>query len=122
MKETMKRSHHSDRSSRPRRVEVMFTDEEMKVVEYRWKMIRKDTKMPRSEYIRRMALTGSVCQAVSSQDRKDISRLVNIGTSLWNLRKQAHNEGLYGMETQFKDFAEEFEQIIEYYQEKLQQR
>lgn len=121
MEEPKKRSHHALNSSRPCRVEVMFTEEEMKQIDYRLSLASNGKKMSRSAYIREMTLKGGVWQAVSAEDRKDIARLTNIGTNLWNLRKTLHNEGMLGQEIKVKNIITDLEQIIAYFQDKLSQ-
>lgn len=119
MEETKKRSHHAAKSSRPCRVEVMFTEEEMKLIDYRLSVVSNGKKMSRSAYIREMSLKGGVWQAVSAEDRKTIARLSNLGTNLWNLRKTLHNEGMLGHEIKVKNIITDLEKEIAFFQDKL---
>jgi hypothetical protein len=42
-----------------------------------------------------------------------------LGGNLWELRKQAHNEGMFNLEIKFKNLANQLEETIEELQSKI---
>ena len=108
-----KRNHHSKNSSRPHRVEIMYSDPEMELLDQRYKEVCNGTYVSRSEFIRRLSLEGEIKVAISAEDRKAIAKLNTLGVNLWELRKQAHNENMFNLEIKFKNLAKELEDTIQ---------
>jgi hypothetical protein len=114
-----KRNHHSKNSARPHRVEIMYSDPEMELLDQRYKEVCNGTYVSRSEFIRRLSLEGEINVAISAEDRKAIAKLNTLGVNLWELRKQAHNENMFNLEIKFKDLAKQLEDAIEALQSRI---
>lgn len=108
-----KRNHHSKNSSRPHRVEIMYSDPEMELLDQRYKEVCNGTYVSRSEFIRRLSLEGEIKVAISPEVRRLLGKINVLGGNLWELRKQAHNEGMFNLEIKFKNLAKELEDTIQ---------
>ena len=115
----VKRNHHSKNSSRPHRVEIMYSDSEMELLNQRHQLVCNGMFVSRSEFIRRLSLDGEIKVAISAEDRILISKLNTLGVNLWELRKQAHNEGMLNLEIKFKNLIKELEETIGAIQSKI---
>lgn len=115
-----KRNHHSKNSSRPHRVEIMYSDPEMELLDQRHKEVCNGTYVSRSEFIRRLSLEGEIKVAISQEVRLLLGKMNILGGNLWELRKQAHNEGMFNLEIKFKNLANQLEDTIEEILSKIQ--
>lgn len=114
-----KRNHHSKNSSRPHRVEIMYSDPEMLLLDQRLKEVCNGTFVSRSEFIRKLSLEGEIKVAISPEVRRLLGKINVLGGNLWELRKQAHNEGMFNLEIKFKDLAKQLEDAIEALQSRI---
>lgn len=107
-----KRNHHSKNSSRPHRVEVMYSDSEKELLDQRHREVCNGTYVSRSEFIRRLSLEGKIKVAISPEVRRLLGKMNVLGSNMWELRKQAHNEGMFNLEIKFKNLVKELEDVI----------
>jgi Arc/MetJ-type ribon-helix-helix transcriptional regulator len=114
-----KRNHHSKNSARPHRVEIMYSDPEMELLDQRYKEVCNGTYVSRSEFIRKLSLEGEIKVAISQEVRLLLGKMNILGGNLWELRKQAHNEGMFNLEIKFKNLANQLEETIEELQSKI---
>lgn len=116
----IKANKHHGSAKRPNRLELSFSDEEMKMVEA---MARKAGEEKRvSAFARKLILGGGVIEArVTPEDRKYIAQLGDIVGNLWQLRKDLNN---YGIEEKLSDdlemFHAEFAKILSCFRAKIE--
>jgi hypothetical protein len=64
-------------------------------------------------------LEGEIKVAISQEVRLLLGKMNILGGNLWELRKQAHNEGMFNLEIKFKNLANQLEETIEELQSKI---
>ena len=118
MEQNAKTTNRHGSNKRPNRIEISFSDQELKKVKALAREAGQD-KIP--TFVRNFILGGGVVEAaVTEQDRKDIAQLSKIGANLWQLRKDLKE---YGLDNQFlsdlREFSEKFKTILPYYFSKI---
>lgn len=113
-------SKHHGSAKRPNRLEISFSDEEMKKVKAMAKKAGDESRV--SSFVRKLVLGGGVIEArVTPEDRKDIAQLGKIGGNLWQLRKDLNNFGIdEKLSEDLEKFHAEFAKILSYFREKIE--
>jgi len=116
----IKVSKHHGSAKRPNRLELTFSDEEMKKVKAMARKAGEEKRVP--SFARKLILGGGVIEArVTPEDRRDIAQLGKIGGNLWQLRKDLNN---FGIDEKLSDdlemFHAEFANILAYYRAKIE--
>ena len=119
-KEIQPVSRHHGSAKRPYRLEISFSDEEMKKVMAMAKKAGDENRVP--SFIRKLVLGGGVIEArVTPEDRKDIAQLGKIGGNLWQLRKDLNNFGIdEKLSEDLEKFHAEFAKILSYFRAKIE--
>ena len=97
----------------------MYSDPEKMLLDQRLKEVCNGTFVSRSEFIRKLSLEGEIKVAISQEVRLLLGKMNILGGNLWELRKQAHNEGMFNLEIKFKNLANQLEETIEELQSKI---
>lgn len=119
MENSEKRNHHSQKSSRPYRTDIMWTEDEYKVLLSRLKSVRNGRNITMSSFIREMVLKGDVKQSVTKDDMKAVSELMNLQKEFMNLASKSNREGMFNLEREFKDALKKYDLIMDYFLDKL---
>ncbi len=108
--------HGSDK--RPHRTEVYYTDEEWQKLDELATAAGVDSRHL-AAFVRELALKGKVKAILSAEDRRDIDKLNNIGTNIWEVRKKLIDLNIdEEMQEQLYKFKTEFAEILKYFKDK----
>jgi hypothetical protein len=113
-------SRHHGSASRPKRLELSFSEDESKEVEALARKAGEGKHI--SSFVRKCVLGGGVVEAgITPTDRKDIAQLGKLGSNLWQLRKDLNRFGVdYTFTRDLESFYKELQTIVAYYKDKLQ--
>jgi hypothetical protein len=112
---------HNGSALRPNRMEVNFSDEEWEKLNEMATAAGVNTRhLP--TFVRKLALEGKIKSILSAEDRRDISKLNNIGTNLWEVRKKLidlkSEDELQELVKELYKFKTEFAEILKYFKDK----
>lgn len=103
-----KNTKHHGSKKRPNRMEILFNDEEFAKV---YKLTKQAGFNKPTKFLREFLLhKGKVKAALTPEERKSITNLGQIGTNIWNIRKELMKHGtnktvLSKLENMIKEFA-----------------
>ncbi len=108
--------HGSDK--RPHRTDVYYTDEEWQKLNDMAAAAGVDSRHL-ATFVRELALKGKVKAILSAEDRRDINKLNNIGTNLWEVRKKLIDLNIDDeLAKDLAKFKTEFAEILKYFKDK----
>lgn len=106
---------------RPNRIEVILSDQEYEHVSA---LAERAGEKTVANFIREFIMKGGkITAALSKKEIQEIDKLNNIGTNLWEVRKQILNSGFDDKTAQdLYAFKQEFTEILAYYKSKKKKK